>query len=256
MKGEYILAIATLVSIVIGWFLNELTYHFRTRGEEKKQLKEVLFNLLEMWYLIELTNTDFVKTLIDMLINKLNDKFPEIQNNKDISIQLRPTCQQMLHELMPPVVPQNIEKIKERYQCTVDSLSKIDPLMAYRLSGNPEIFNYLSTIDERLEKMKNVIKNIDASADASELESINTFKPVIIEKAIKIFEKDISAISRKISLLTWIKTKRKLRKTNEVIFKEANKKIDEMLDNLKKSILSGSLKVNTDLGEITKHLMI
>lgn len=256
MKGEYILAIATLVSIVIGWFLNELSYHFRTCGEEKKQLKEVLFNLLEIWYLIKFTNTDFIKAPIDMLINKLNNKFPEIQKNKEVSTQLRPVIQQMAQVLMPPVVPQNIDKISERYQSTVDSLSRIDPLMAYRLTGNPEIYNYLSTIDDRLEKIKNVIESLDVSADESRLASIKTLKPIIIEKVIKIFEKDVSAISRKISILTWIKTKRKVRRTDTVILQEADKKIDEMLDNLKKAILSGSLKADADLGEITKQLKI
>lgn len=255
MSNEYILALATLVSIIIGWFLNELSYHFRARGEKEKQLKEVLFNLLEIWYLIKFIDVDFIKAAIEIYISRLNDKFPEIQNNKEVANMLEPLLHQMLQELVPPIVPQNIEKMKERYQCTIDSLSKVDPLMAYRLSNNPEIYNYLSSLDDRLEKMKSVITNLDMTVDKNKLASITTFKSIIAKKMISILEEDISAISAKIDILTWIRTKRKL-KTNNNYYKEVSKKIDEILDNLRKAILSGSLKVDTDFGEIARHLKL
>ena len=52
--------ILALISVTLGWFLNELIQWFRSRQSDKKFKKQILFNLLETNHIFKrLDTTEF-----------------------------------------------------------------------------------------------------------------------------------------------------------------------------------------------------
>jgi hypothetical protein len=232
MDWKYFVPIVSIISVIAGWFLNEMSYYFRCRRQDKRKLKEVLFNLLDIWHLMKANNPDLV---VQITIDKLTGRFPDAFRNKEALLSWKPFYQDFADGLMQQIVSKEISGSKERYEISVNSLAKIDPLLAHRLSGKLSVHDYIKISNERIENFKGIISNFGTSDDLNALESLKQMvRPIIMDDVTKTMEDDIKEVSCKIGVLTWFKTKRKLGKHDAYILREANKKTDEFLNNIEK----------------------
>ncbi|MGB3478944.1 MAG: hypothetical protein WBB67_07270 [bacterium] len=216
--------------------MNELSYYFRCRRQDKRKLKEVLFNLLDIWHLMKANNPDLA---VQITIDKLTGRFPDAFRNKEALLFLKPFYQDFADDLMQQIVSKEISGIKERYEISVNSLAKIDPLLAHRLSEKLSVQDYFKTFNERLNNVKNVFLDAGGSQDTMTFETIKAeLKPLIMDDVVKTIEDDIKDVAYKIGIITWINTLQKLNKHYGYILTEANKKIDKFIENIIKKYQS------------------
>src|SRR5262245_40841527 len=119
----YIALVTAFGGIVLGFLMGQLGDYLRANRDDKRVLKQVLFNQLDLW--VELKRAD-VETLVSLLVEKLQQALlkrgvPPDQVNAMSAISLTPLVG-LLKE-MKLAAP---ERIKERYQESVHQLAKID----------------------------------------------------------------------------------------------------------------------------------
>jgi len=64
----------SLLGVMVGWFLAEISYILRLRKEDKKKLKKALFNLMDVYFY--LTKPRNVNLAIDGLFERVKKRFP------------------------------------------------------------------------------------------------------------------------------------------------------------------------------------
>ncbi len=125
------------------------------------------------------------------------------------------------------------ERLKERYQESVNQLAKIDPLLAYQLSGRPQT-DFNETVDAFIEKA--VELEGEKARIASTSNAVGYFSNFIKgygqHRILSNMETDIIDVARKISYLTAFRTRRTIQQLTVRLADEAEKYIDQFLDSL------------------------
>lgn len=222
--------LTAIISLVVGWFLNELGQWFRSRKEDKKIVKKVLYHLLETFHIFNQLDTS---QLIQLVTDRLVLKIPEKHRN-DFKKEFKKYYPIIINGLIQTDVSKRLEKIESYYSKSVDDLSRVDPIRAYRLNGKTKIFQSFELFqdsskliteklsDGSLENQEQIQNQIDTVLDI--------LKPEIIKEAISDLETEILEISFSINIPTWIKSKRTLKNTKNRLRTEGAKRLDEWLD--------------------------
>src|SRR5947209_10091044 len=131
----YISLLTGLGGIVLGFLLTQLGNYLQSYREDKRVLKQVLFNQLDIWF--EIKRAD-IETVAPLLIEKFRNALLKRGAQADqvdnlLSVPLAP-----LVTLIRSLKIASPEKLKDRYQESVNQLAKVDPLLAYQLSGKPQ----------------------------------------------------------------------------------------------------------------------
>jgi len=117
--------ISSLICIGFGWFLNETSQWFRLRKEDKKKLKQVLYSLLETFYLFSLSYPEYYKDVIDSVSRKVIEMFPKKIQTEEIKNYLSSFYFDILKGILKPVWINRLSEIKNNYQLSINELSKI-----------------------------------------------------------------------------------------------------------------------------------
>lgn len=244
MDWKYVVPIISVICVIVGWMLNECSYYFRCRHEDKRILKDVLFNLLEIWHLLKTNNPDMV---VDITIKKLISKYPEISEGGFTVSVLKPFYKGFFEKLFQGISNEEVLKVQKRYELSIDALTGFDPLLAYRLSGKFVIRDYIKVLDERLADLKLEIFEINESEGKAVLEYLKQIiKPMFLDEEIQVIEKDILSVSRRINIITLLKMRNKLKQHDIWIQNEIDKKMTQYFDSITElfqSKLSGDQNV-------------
>jgi hypothetical protein len=223
-----------ILSIIIGWFLNELGQWFRSRKEDKKIIKKVLYHLLETFYIFNQLNTT---QLIQLITDRILLRIPEQQRNQ-FKAEFETIYPLIIKEFIQNDVTDQLNKIADAYSKSVDNLSTVDPIRAYRLNGKTKI---LQTFELFQSSYKLVTNNFsDGSKENQEqIQSqfnsvLDILKPEIINEAIHDLEIEIVEISFSINIPTWIKSKNSIKRTKNKLKAEGVERIDKWLDKFEK----------------------
>jgi hypothetical protein len=216
--------------IVLGFLMSQLGDYLRTTREDKRVLKQVLFNELDLW--VELKRAD-LETLVPILVEKFQKALlkrgaQQDQVNAMFDISLAPLIG--LLKNMRLAAP---ERIKERYQESVNQLAKIDPLLAYQLSGRPQT-DFNDTVDDFIEKateLEGEKAKLPSTTDAVAYFS-SFIKGYGQRRVLSNMETDIIDVARKISYLTALRTRRAIHQLTVRLAEETEKYIDQFLDSL------------------------
>ena len=144
----YITLLTAFGGIVLGFVMGQLPDYLRANREDKRVLKQVLFNQLDLW--VEMKRAD-VEALVPMLDQKFQQALLKRGAQQD---QVKAMFDVSLTPLIALLKQINLaapEKLKERYQESVNQLAKVDPLLAYQLSGRPQT-DLDETVDTFIEK--------------------------------------------------------------------------------------------------------
>jgi hypothetical protein len=230
LSQTYIALLTAFGGIVLGFLMSQLGDYLRTTREDKRVLKQVLFNQLDIW--VEMKRAD-VETLVPLLVSKFQQALlrrgvQQDQVNAMFAISLTP-----LIGLLKGIKLAAPERLKERYQESVNQLAKIDPLLAYQLSGRPQI-DFNETVDTFIQKA--VELEGEQSRVASTSNAVAYFSSFIKgygqHRILSNMETDIIDVAREISYLTAFRTRRVIQQLTVRLADEADKYIDQFLDSL------------------------
>jgi len=221
--------LGALFSVAFGWFLNELGQWFRTRKEDKKIKKQILYNLLETNFIFNQLDTT---EITQMLTNRILLRIPKNEQTDELKQYLNQLYSGIVGGLLQNDVADKLEKIEEKYTKAVESLATIDPITAYRLNGKTNIMQSFDLLQDYFEEVKEHFSGEEELVKNQISSTFDALKPEIIKEAISDLEDEIKDIAFSINPWTWIKVKRTLQSTKDRIKNEGEKKIDELLNKL------------------------
>lgn len=217
------------VGIAFGWTLNQLGQWLRTRQEDKRNLKIVLFNLLETYFIF--IRSDFDK-YIQKVTDKVHSKFPDEQRTDESKLFIQSLYTRILSSSIKPEINNEIKVIQESYQNSIKTLASIDPLSAYYLSGRKNIMETFDKIQILFESLKDQFPSDQIEIEHGAIQIISIMKPDILQDSLSDLEKDIKKIAWKINPYVWVKSKRVINRLRT----NTNKRIDNDIDELLKKI--------------------
>jgi len=220
---------ASLLGVILGWFLNEVSYLIRFKREDRKNLKKVLSNLLSIFHIIYAIH---VYTYI--AAEKVYERLPKELKGEQIESFFKLMSQKYNKYFMQQIIQANTREIQERYRSSVNSLTGIDPLGAYRLTLRSSAINYLNAIDEVPNEIKHLLSDWGKMSNAN-YEEFSKFirsrlKPKITEEITNVLEDDIKEVSFKIGVLTWRRTNQELKNIKNEIPTVIKDMLDELFD--------------------------
>jgi hypothetical protein len=226
----YITLLTGFGGIVLGFLLTQLGNYLQSYREDKRVLKQVLFNQLDIW--VEMKRAD-VETLVPLLAEKfrsalLNRGAQPEQVSQMFAISLSP-----LISLIRSLKLASPERLRDRYQESVNHLAKVDPLLAYQLSGRPQT-DFNEVVDTFIAKAVELEgkKAEDISADTTISFFTSFLKGYGQKKMLSSMESDILDVAWKISFWTRFRTRHRLDQLTIKLSEEADRYIEQFLDSL------------------------
>lgn len=217
--------IFSAIGIALGWTLNQMGQWFRTIQEDKKNLKIVLFNLLETYFI-------FVRSDIDKIAHKVTEKvfekIPQNQRTDEGKKFLKTLYLDILTNYFKPELLEKLKTVQENYQNSIKTLASIDPLTAYYLSGKTNIIELFDTMQSCFDNLKQQFPENEIEIEIGAKQFIGIVKPDIVNETLIGLEKDIRNMAWKINPYVWCKSIKAIKRLKL----NANEKLDTELDKL------------------------
>ena len=221
--------ISALFSTAFGWFLNELGQWFRTKNEDKKIKKRILFNLLETNFIFNKLDNS---AIVELLSERLLIRIPEQEQSNEVKQYLIQLYSGIINEIAKTNVSDSIEEIENNYSKAVEDLATIDPITAYRLNGKTKILQTFDLLNTYYDKIKQQFPDDTEQVQNSIEIATQAMEPGIIKDAISDLQSEIRAIAFSINFKTWYKVTQTLKKSRDRVKEDEIKMIDELLDKL------------------------
>lgn len=218
--------IAALLSVAFGWFLNELGQWFRTRKEDRKIKKQVLFCLLETHFTFNKLDTSEINKLLSQ---KVLERIPKSEQTKEGKEFINQLYTGIICGLIEDNVAESLEETEEHYTKAINELSKLDPITAYKLNGKNKIFQLFDLLHAYYDKVKEAFPNEPGLNEQIEL-TVENIKPEIIKDAISDLEDEIRSIALSINLWTRYRAIKTVNNTKIKVRKDGERKINELLN--------------------------
>lgn len=221
--------IFSAIGIAFGWTLNQVGQWFRTRQEDKKNLKVVLFNLLETYFIF--TRSDFDK-YIQKLTDKVYSKIPKEEQSEEIKALMQSIYSGFLTSYLKPELLEDLKITQESYQNSIKILATIDPLTAYYLNGRTNIVERFDTIQSWFDNLKEQFPNEGSRIEDGAKQALKIIKPDLVNDSFLDLEKDIRNISWKINPYVWYRSIQVLKQLKSNANEKLDKEIDELLNKI------------------------
>jgi hypothetical protein len=198
-----------LGAAILGWFLNELSQRFRSRGADRRAVARALADLLEIQH-----QTIALKTFLDEMSRRLN--LPQ---------HLQLVLMTYFHNLWP-----NTDKLHERYNQSVDAVASFDPLLGFRLRSKDQLSPFLQTLRTL------VGTDVNATRLWPQLES------QLMELVQSPLNETIIELARRHSWITWFRVRRRSKRPiwSAVELDGFVSKLQPLIDSAKGSAIAGS----------------
>jgi hypothetical protein len=219
--------ILPVITLIFGFALAQFGKYFADRKNDRKKLKKLLFNLLELRWLLkqEIELNEKITKLIERLKIKLTTEFGA--ESADGAEYFKPMITKILRDSI--VKPEKITKIENNIDNTIEELAEIYPIFAYELSGRYKIKEKLNNADEYFQKVTDNFEEFPT-------EIKDWIEPKISTELISDFDEYIIAIAKKIGRKTNKNVSEKLEPHDENDNSELDKFIDEYIAEVKKTM--------------------
>ncbi len=198
------------IGTILGWLLNESSSWWKTRREDRAKLKEVLFHLLDLYDIIAKTDPYLAA---DVITQKASLNLPNLLYSDSGVNQLQKGIEAFYEQRFFSVFAENNKRIQNNYAIAIQALSRIDPILAYELSGKEKIINVFSMLNEA-----------KSGEDLLNKTLISNFNSNLVDTTLKLLEEDILKVAQKVSFLYKIRVKKKLykdRRERETTFEDS-----------------------------------
>ncbi|MCJ8288372.1 MAG: hypothetical protein HRT58_21890 [Crocinitomicaceae bacterium] len=225
--------IFSALGITLGWILNQLSQWLLSRQNDKKNLKLVLFNLLESYFALYKSDIDkYIESLVEKLALKISPK----NSTEALKEELRVVCSQVLKQQLVPKLYEDLRIVQSNYQNAVEDLAPIDPITAYYLSGRPNPLEAFEQVEKSIDVMATESPEQESEIDKTGEVLINKLKPTFYDDALNSLEWDILKISWKVNPKTWFRSKKAITQVKLNAKQNLDKNLDELLDILESII--------------------
>lgn len=183
---ELLKYIGPVIGVLIGWLLTRKSETDKIKYSEIRQVKRSLYVLLEIRN--QLVFSKRLDRYMNVLTGKLNSKIESLIPEK-IDANL---FKSLLKQILPSLIGDNFQKdLKEQFKKCIDNLSKIDPLLAYRINGKQNIQDYIQS-------WENESKNYFEFESIEDIQNVlDHFKPKLIDE----IKNDLEAIILEVAAL-------------------------------------------------------
>lgn len=213
-----------LGTLIIGWYLSEFGKFSSEKKNDKKKIKKLLFNMLELRWLIRKELN--LKNEISNYFKKMKLKFPN---------EFSMTSQNELNQLQNIISEaikktfdsSRIKEIEKNIDSTVNELAEIYPIYAFELIDTYKI-------KKRLDNIETYFEEVQRNTDEKALEFKEWLEPKISFDLLQELDHQIIVIARKIDKKTEREILRKFYKNS----KEESDEFDSIMDELKEKIKS------------------
>ena len=219
--------IAVIVSVTLGWFLNELSQWIRTSREDKKVKKSVLYNLLEIHSSVSWFD---ISDIVETVTNKVMSSIPKEKITKKLEMSFKEIYIRRMLGIVKSNEAKNLDKLEEKYLNTINDLALIDPITAYYLSNNSQIWSFIDSLIEFSEQANEMLSNLIEDNQTLTKDISVGEEPVIIKKIVSDLREDLYRVSWSINIVTWKRVKRTVRSLKNKI-KIVNEKEINMIFN-------------------------
>ncbi len=135
-------ALSTVVSAVIAAIVSGIAYQLRRNDERTKILNNSLFVLLEVWHLLRISTAIQSQSFASAYVAKVRGLFPNVQITAQDEFFAQAIA--LLHQHVIDVFESQSQHIRAAFRASIQQLASVEPLLAFRLSGNE---NLKSSID-------------------------------------------------------------------------------------------------------------
>ncbi len=223
---EWINTVITLLAVLLGWGLGELTGHFNTKKDRKKKLRRLLYFFLELrYFLANKSRKDKVlEKYLEIFFKKIKHRFGvEKENIGNTNIS------EFINTMKTFFADESEVKEYDYLVNNIDSaiieLAEYKPILAYELSGPHKVKEKLENVENFLNYYKNDLNEMPfdyevwlrSKVDANILSPIN---------------ESITAIAQKIGRKTNSTLKEKLVDFQDENYEDLEKLIDEYLNKI------------------------
>ena len=224
-------ALITILGVVIGWLLNELSFLIRLRIKDRRKLKKVLFNLLNVYFYLNKLKIK-IGPQVDILFNHLKKLLQE-PSHPDLIEVVKSTFIKNANEILNEYVHEKINSIKNNYESSLKDLSEVNPFLAYRLSDKLDIYDLLGNLESWFKK---ILSDLNLPNLEIEQNLLDAFQNKILKEYLDNLEAEIKKLSLSIGFLYWMKIISQLRKIKKIRVDE--NEIKKEIDNFLKEIIN------------------
>lgn len=227
---EIIKYLLPVFAVAIGWMLSQLGERNKWIREDKRKLKRTLFYLLEIRYHLKLFEID--DESIDTLYSMIKDKLGRLKEVQELSKENFKLVVGFfiggLKNNKPQVIQRDVESLNKTFVQCIDTLSEVDPLLAFRLKGKE---NIQQTLKEALEGTKSsILEYVRDANDVSELQkAVQHFEPKILSETLRDLEAIMLDVANQIGKSTLRQTKKKIASQS---LKRNDSEIEGILDRI------------------------
>lgn len=220
--------IAALGSVAFGWSLNEFGQWIRSRKEDKRIKRKVLFILLEIHYTF--TKLDIYEDL-EIIEKNIKNKIPESEQTPEFEQFINKTLNQHLYKMIEASVKSNTESLEETYKKAIEGLAEVDPVTAFRLNGKNKILENFGLLNMYFDSIKGEFPEEIGEINSQTELIMQKFRPEIVKSGLKELEKEIKGISYSIGFLTFLKVEKTIKSRKKSTAKISDKEIDKYFSN-------------------------
>lgn len=224
IKMNWIDKLLPVLTLVLGWGLSQFSKFWTDKKNDQKKLKKLLFNLLELRWLLkrEIDLNKDITIYTERLKTKLTTTFgQEAAQGADLA---KPILTEVLKNNL--VDPNRIKEIESNIDFTINELAEIYPVFAYELSGQYKI-------KERIESLESYFNEVEDFLSQMPKELTDWVQPKITDDLLKDIDGYIIEIAEKINRKTKSKVTDKLKSKTDDNSKELDEFIDEYIKKIK-----------------------
>lgn len=213
-----------VLTLLLGWGLSQFGKFWADKKDDTKKLKKLLFNLLELRWLLkrELDLNKEIGIYIEQLTSRLTEEFgAEAAKGAEV---FKPMITEILKDKI--VEPERIKEIETNIDSTINELAEIFPVFAYELSGQYKI-------KDRLEKAESYFNEVSGLLEEMPKELTDWIQPRISDDLLTSLENYILELAEKINRKTKNEVSGKLSTKADEDTKDMNEFIDEYIERIK-----------------------
>lgn len=253
IEPNILAAIIGVIGLLIGTLLGELSsgigHLLKSRAEAKKVLNRNIFNLFQMWHIISILENFEIDHFTKLYLDKIKMVYPSKKIPEDQDAEIKKFFSYVLSQFLTSFLQRINTPFKENYHTGVSELSKFDPIMAYDLSNNRYVDDFLNFYEEF--SCSICQQNLSGKPFPDEEQFFRDFhkglqasKEWMTKDFSKDLQKDIIKLSWKSGISSLLSCKRKINKRRNMFRDEKiNEFIDQYIHEAIKPLLAESEQV-------------
>lgn len=240
MDSKIIAAIIGVGGVSIGAFLGGVGYFLKTRSERLQTKKLVLYHLLEIRHLLKSSYFSPME-ITEGYIEHCKAFFIKKGVEAEFQTVLQSLLQRHMENLFDAMKPRIDDDFIQSYESALQELCRTDPVLAFKLRGRDSVAETLKVQKSYKDSFMATVTDQSSQDFRQFLENrMGKVESEVVENLIRDIDKDISQVSRKCSVFTWIaSSKVTSRKVKPVLdFEEFG--VHDLLENMFNDALMNS----------------